>query len=496
MRIRALSIFIASAALLAGCGTGTTSHTAALSRATAPAVTVTPDTGLTGGQPLEVRLAGFPADSWIQLYECVAGDTCGPGGASPARTGSTGSASATFIAQASVTIGTSSTPTPCARQCQLVAVAFKKTATRTTTTGTATARLFFATAGGPVDLADSSLLSTSWISATEGWALAEQPCPTGTCARVARTTDGGQHWQVLPGPAAGVQGETTSCLTRTCVSQVSFASPAVGYLYGPSLLMTTDGGLTWHAEPGQQTETLTVAGGQVYRVAYPYSGCPGPCQPVLQEAPPGSADWRTLIGPLAYPDRSGSAQIAVSGADVLVALYGSLAGPLVAHAYVYRSVDGGRTWTRAADPCAGFAPADQEDDLLAVAAAPGGFFGGVCVQRVDLSTFVITSARAGANWRPAASRPRRQWPGILAMAGPGTIAVVTGPPGGNAALQVTTDGGRHWLTVATDTPGLTAGSAPDGLSFETPLDGQWLGDPHGIWTTTDGGLRWTRMAFR
>ena len=66
----------------------------------------------------------------------------------------------------------------------------------------------------------------------------------------------------------------------------------------------------------------------------------------------------------------------------------------------------------------------------------------------------------------------------------------------NAALRVTTDGGRHWVTAATDTEDPTTLGVLAGLHFESALDGEWLGDPHGIWTTTDGGLRWTRIAFR
>jgi len=362
------------------------------------------------------------------------------------------------------------------------------------------------------NLAYSSLLSTSWVSASEGWALAAQPCGKDTCTRFARTTDAGRHWQLLPDPPARIQDGTVDCSTQACVSQVSFASPEVGYLYGPALLMTTDGGLTWHAQPGPQTETLTIAGGQVYRVTYTSDGCPGPCQPSLQEASADSANWRTVIGRLAEPDRSNSAQIAASGRDVLVAMYGSLAGPVPAQAVVYRSDDGGGTWRQVTDPCSGLGPGSptQEEDLIGLAAAGGGFFAGLCGPHEITSTFVITSANAGTTWQPTAAPPHGHWLGLVAAASPGTIVVASGATAGNgtdaAQLLVTTDGGRHWVTAATDTQNLNtgsapagsapAGSAPAGLGFETPLVGQWLGDPHGVWTTTDGGLQWTRTAFR
>jgi len=362
-----------------------------------------------------------------------------------------------------------------------------------------------ATARAAQELARSSLLSTSWINANDGWALAAQQCGKSSCTRLARTTDAGLHWQVLPNPAGRIQDSTVDCSQQPCISQVTFASPTVGYLYGPALMMTTDGGLSWHIQPGPQIETLTIASGQVYRVTYTSGGCPGPCQPSLQEAPIGSANWRTLIGTLKAPGRSDSAQIAASGPDELVAMFGSLAGPIPAEAIVYRSTDGGGTWRRDADPCAGLGPngRGQEEDLIGLASAADGFFAGICAPHNITSSFVITSADRGTTWHATVAPPPGQWLGFVAAASPATLAVASGAMSGNgtttARLLLTTDGGRHWVTAATDTQNLPAPTIATGtpawLGFETPLAGQWLGDPHGIWTTTDGGLRWIRTAF-
>jgi hypothetical protein len=225
----------------------------------------------------------------------------------------------------------------------------------------------------------------------------------------------------------------------------------------------------------------------------------------------GSASWRTLIATLNQPGRSDSAQIAASGSAVLVAMYGSLAGPIPAEAFVYRSTDGGGTWRQLTDPCAGLGPngskqaPNQEEDLIGLANAAGGFFAGICAPHNITSTFVITSADAGATWQPTAAPPPGQWLGLVAAASPATLAVASGATSGNgtttARLLLTTDGGRHWITAATDTqnllaPSLTTATGPAWLGFETPLAGQWLGDPHGVWTTTDGGLHWTRTPFR
>ncbi|MGH2902153.1 MAG: WD40/YVTN/BNR-like repeat-containing protein, partial [Solirubrobacteraceae bacterium] len=251
-------------------------------------------------------------------------------------------------------------------------------------------------AGGPTtgssptttpQLGGGALQALSWFGGRDGWALAAAPCTGPNCAqlpaspsRLAHTTDGGSHWHALPDPPASLRGATGACSPTACVSAISFATPTVGYLYDPDLVMTTNGGHSWHPQPGAKVETLTVANGHVYRVAYHHLGCPGPCDPALQEAQIGSGNWRTLIRTLSQPGRSGQAQIVASGPTLLLAMYGSQAGPVSAQATIYRSINSGASWQRQADPCSGRGPAGGhvEEDLIDLAAAPGAFFAGLC----------------------------------------------------------------------------------------------------------------------
>jgi hypothetical protein len=474
-------------------------------RAASPTVTVVPGTGLAGGQELRVRLAGFPKRATVMVYECAGTPTagsppgCGAAASSYLHTGATGSASGAFIVQSAAGTAPNRTRTPCRQQCVLVGRVIRVGAGPPANPAPmATARLSFSATAVP-GLANWSLVDLSWVSATDGWALAAQPCGSGTCARLAHTTDGGLHWQALPSPPAQLQDGTVDCSKVACVSAVQFASPTVGYLYGPGLLMTSDGGRTWHAQPGLQVEALAIVGSQVYRVGYDHLGCPGTCQPTLQRATIGSSTWRPLIGQLAYSDGV-SAQIVSSGSTVLLAMFSNQAQGFT-QPVVYRSADGGATWQQSTDPCSGPGTGGNsaEDYLTDLAGAPAGLLAGLCSPRSGSGTFVVTSSDGGQSWQTAGALPGVQPLALLAAASPTTLAVSTGATGGSGAftaqLLVTTDAGRHWTAAATETQQIPQAGVPAWLGFATSQTGTWISGPHSIWTTNDGGLHWTRTQF-
>ena len=503
--------------VVAGCGSSAGTRSKGLSAVSAttgtatrpsPTLVVSPSTGLVGGEQLRVNLKGFPLSASVAIYECSVspppGGMSGCGGtASFLYTASSGTASGQFIAQPAAASGPNAAMVPCQDQCVLVAIV-TKVGPRPPSypSPMATAPLSFSSTASP-GLADAFVQDLSWVSTTQGWALAAQPCLSGTCARVASTTDGGASWQSLPNPPAQFQSGTVNCSKVACVTQVSFANPHVGYLYGPSLLVTDDGGGSWQVQSGPQVETLSVADGNVYRVVYGHSGCPGPCKPTLQEAPIGSGDWHTLIGQLNYPDRSDSAQIVNSGSTLLVAMYGSQAGPVSAQAILYRSSDGGASWQQQTDPCTSRGSAGtSEEDLIDLTAAPGGFFAGLCSPHSGSGTFIVRSVDGGRSWQTAGTLPAGQNLTLVGAASPTNVAVATGAISGNgsfftARLLVSTDSGAHWTTAATDTEQLTQTPAgvPAWLGFETSRVGRWVGDPHNVWTTLDGGRHWTKSAF-
>lgn len=454
-----------------------------------PSLAISPSTRLVGGQELQVRISGFPAKSTVIVYECAAVpadpfNECGTANLTTLYTGTNGRASGEFVAQQTTTNGPNGTTITCHSQCVVVGVVIALSTGLSRNPHTAIAHLSFKPALQP-NLADTFLQDLSWVSPTQGWALAAQPCGTGRCVLLAYTTDGGSEWQVLPNPPT--------------LGALRFATPTVGYLYGPSLFMTTDGGHSWQAQGGLQVETLAVIDGAVYRVAYDGTGCPGPCQPTLQKASIGSSIWRTLIGQPATPGRSGSAQIVGSGSTLLLATYGSQAGPVSAQAILYRSTDGGGSWQQMPDPCSGQGPTGMEEDLIDLAGAPGGFFAGLCSPHAGSGSFVVTSRDDGSSWQKAGPLPA-QGLSQLAAATATTLAVSTqgisyGSGPSVSQLFISTDAGQHWILAKSDAQQVTSLGVPGWLGFETAQVGRWIGDPHSIWTTNDGGDHWAQSPF-
>jgi Neocarzinostatin family len=469
--------------------------------ASKPVVRVVPRTGLAGGEPVRVSLRGFPAHVEVGLSECPRARTVGRAGCSGAHvdivTDAAGSASGTFVVRPSAVTAGTTLRMECRTNCVLAAVEVPKfVRPLPAATARATASLGFKP-GAPAGRPALSFVAVSWVDAHDGWALTQRPCAEGACAAVARTFDGGANWIELPATAALVPpaGHCTSEQCASGVSGVAFANLAVGYLYGPALFMSSNGGESWQPVSGPKVAALAVGDGRAFRVAYTHSGCPGPCTPSLQSAPVGSSRWQTVLEPKAM----GAArfQILVSGEDVYLVMYGDIAaGAGTQQAILFRSVDAGATFARLTDPCAGTPGGLGAPHVLtALAAAPDGILEGVCTPRAGSGVrSLITSIDAGSAWDPPRTLPPGTF-GVIAAASASTIAVSTGPRGGSgtitSALLITTDGGATWRSAATETFQLgTPGVA--WLGFPTARFGWWIPDSHSVFASADGGVRWTR----
>ncbi len=368
----------------------------------------------------------------------------------------------------------------------------------------ATAGRAEARAGSP--LAGSFLMDLTWVSDQRGWALAAVPCGRDLCPRLAATTDGGRTWAALPTPPGRVLDPSGlgGCAPADCVSQVRFATATVGYLFGPALFQTSDGGRSWHRVPSRPVEALEPSAGTVVRVVYDHTGCPGPCDRAVQETTAGSATWHTVLHiPAASAADGVVAQLVRQGISVIyVPVLGHVAGGAgLAYTVIFRSTDGGATWQRQADPCRVIGP--QEHDAAGLAAAPGGFAAVLCAPRNGAGpAFVRTSADNGSSWGPPHQAPggTRAQVSLIAAASAAHLVLATGGETGEGPftyqLFASADGGLRWSAVVTGTAQLVP-QAPGAsfLGFEDATVGRWISGPRAIWTTGDAGQRWREGWF-
>ncbi|MCL8208205.1 MAG: hypothetical protein K6V97_09075 [Actinomycetia bacterium] len=271
----------------------------------------------------------------------------------------------------------------------------------------------------------------------DGW-VAAVPASSGTV--IAGSPDAGATWTRL------------ADLSDT-VTALAFPTPSVGYALarppagGPpenhTLLRTADGGRTWTPVfRGAVVQVQFLSANQGYALAL---GSPAPALLATRD---GGRSW-TAVGVLPATNGVVDARMAWSDPRVGWVLLASEPGAGSQAKVLYRTVDGGRTWTLAAasGPMAGMTTARPSG---AGTLPMGGYVSGLAV--FDARDARIALARGGA------------W--------------------------ATADGGRTW------TPVWTATFPPDvrditDLVMPTPTDGVALTGRGAIWITSDG-TTWRR----
>jgi photosystem II stability/assembly factor-like uncharacterized protein len=329
--------------------------------------------------------------------------------------------------------------------------------------------------------AGSAVDDLTFVSPTHGWLLAATPCPTGTCAVIVHTTDGGHTWTKLPAPPSdepvgqpGVPG-----------AGLRFATDQIGYLYSSlsaTFYLTLDGGSTWVQQPGP-THAVEVANGTALRITSTVPGCVPGCAYQIRRAPVGSGQWTTVA-----TTATGTVQLLRTGHRAFAAVYGNPAGGAGGqHAQLLTSSDDGVTWTIRPDPCGTRQGAESDSTRMAV--ADDGSMTMLCYVRGGPgSTFVVTSTDGGATFGP-----QRPTPGSglsVGAASAGTLFVST-LDGATLHLYRSTDGGATWTAAATAPEQITQGDVPDGeVGFQNAQNGWWLPGRATVFATTDAGGTW------
>ena len=197
-------------------------------------------------------------------------------------------------------------------------------------------------------------VDSTWISPLTGWVLGEGKASCPSCILIRYTNNGGRSWSAVPTPGARLALSTTNtylCGSAGCVTRIVFANRNDGYLFGPDLFTTTDGGRTWHRQGGKPTVALAIVDpGVVWRLTY--ANCPGPCGLTLQQQRTGTTSWVTVRASFDGSGNSVDQQIVGLGSGRrLIAFYENIADGSVAVGTFFFTADQGRTWSRKRDPC-------------------------------------------------------------------------------------------------------------------------------------------------
>lgn len=307
--------------------------------------------------------------------------------------------------------------------------------------------------------------SVSFVSATAGWAA--------TANGIFATHDAGETWQRQvpargPGPLRAVH----------------FVSPTTGYalpqLHRDTLVATADGGSTWHA--------VSPVGGLPPNAA----GSPAPSAQGLWFLPGGATGWVWNDQALAVtadggatwralppPPASGPIPVQIQQVDFVSPEDGWLVDPF---GDLFRTTDGGQTWTPLALPAPGAVHA------VAFLDATHGF--ATTFSRGAGHFALVETGDGGATWTAVATWP---WPPQRGQFNTTTFSFASPQSGWLFAfggLLRTADGGRTWSEFAQ--PGLL-GLFPQSLQFVNAADGWLLTNAGALLRSTDGGQTWTEL---
>jgi len=338
------------------------------------------------------------------------------------------------------------------------------------------------TSGNPPPPKVFEAQSASFVSASTGFVLGTRHCSRLPCKALLETTvNGGKTWASVPAPAVKLVPTFTSS-PSSAVSSVRFASAADGWLFGPSLWATTNGGKRWQRQslPGDVI-ALAAADGVAFAVTEPSNGSINAAR--LYKSQVGSSKWTRVPG--------------VSPANALTVFGHSVWAGIAPK--LWTSTDSGKHWTKLSFHCPSSAI-----DATAVAAASTANVAIACSdasfpQPGESIKKVYASANGGHTFHLVGQPPEGGNVGVVAMP-PGRPRVITlTATSGASFLYRSANGGKAWQTTTFFDGGLgfrdeAYVSATTGylIHFEgSPV----IAYSKGLLKTADAGLHWKKVTI-
>jgi photosystem II stability/assembly factor-like uncharacterized protein len=334
--------------------------------------------------------------------------------------------------------------------------------------------------------------AASFVSPAEGWVLGRGGCPD--CAAVRATSDGGARWSVLTAPPAPLGYYSRSA---GAVTNVAFADRANGFLYGPGLLATHDGGRSWTRQPLPPVQALSVGAGYAYALTRDGGSVS------LWRTAIGAGHWARLPLPpgAGQPASWGNGTQVYAEASTVVLLRPGFPSRMITSGQagqLWVSVTGGTGWRARPVPC--LAPSGGGGAVLSIARAHPGAWLIDCFdneqssQEQDTQHHLYGTADGGLSWVRLPDPTRHNMPALLADNGSGHAFLAT--EGDFDTLVGTLDYGHHWHPVLRDGGSFFGWS---GLCFVTAETGFVVGPTHyapeHLYRTDDGGRTWRALRF-
>ena len=334
---------------------------------------------------------------------------------------------------------------------------------------------------------DTTLTAVAFSDALHGWAVGYS-CAERCTLELATTRDGGSAW------SAPVQVAVMGRDPLGASPQARFVR-ANGWIFGPAIFSTHDGGSTWRMTWNSPIEALEPSGGSVLAVT---SCSDDPCRPELLTSAIGADDWHAVPQPAlleaaGQPGYPGVVlERAAGGTSFLSGATGRESQAL------YSSHDGGQTWSQLQAPCTGIVSIRSADSthVWALCSTP------CCTGNYVKGVFV--SSDGGVSWSERAYTGLTTVGSINFYGPAGALAVTasrTAMYGGSGSVGVwrSTNAGTTWRPVLSGYC-FGGGDRVSQLWFANPVDGWAVADANGdptcpsLFHTTDGGTSWTPLA--
>jgi photosystem II stability/assembly factor-like uncharacterized protein len=358
-------------------------------------------------------------------------------------------------------------------------------------TGTGTFAAGVGAAGVP---ASFQPVSASFQSSARGFALGALGCrQVRACrARLVATADAGAHWSFVNAPDVRLFNPAgNSLLQASRVNGVVFADRRNGWLYGPGLWATHDGGRHWRRislggdvvpSLGGGVAAMRASAGTAYAVVAPdpFHGKPAE----LYASPAGQNAWArvgTMTGGPSWGNLAVSGQAAWFGTS----------------SRLWATTDGAH-WQHYPAPC----PASDIGGLGSIAAASPSRVTFLCLgdgAAGSMGKDVFRSTDGGKTTHLAGRAPFGGSGGMLAVPPHRNKVITLASSSGASFLYRSADGGKTWTTATYPTGGVPWRS----LSYVTRdvgyvvLDGGLLRNEgiNRLLRTSNAGRTWHTVRF-